>query len=344
MKAQTPRYFNRKLGIGIFLLPLSCLFWLGGKLAKILSVPYRAKAKVICIGNVVVGGVGKTPLVIKVVEHYLSLGKRVAVISRGYGSNAKRAEFGRHILENDVASSGIEMPVLVDYKKSLAIAVGDEPLMISRHFAGQVPVCVCVNRGIGLQMLDAMGIDVVVADDGLQNYSFAKDKVVVTFDGKDCIGNGWILPAGPLRETLDSGMEKADIVMMMRDKNPAFEKRLAKYGKPIFHARTEILNEQDFYGKEVVAFAGIGKPEKFYKSLGQCGANVVKKFDFPDHHRYTKSDIMRIVKDAEKCGAMVVTTEKDFVKIPAELAEKIAVLKIDIKIDNEDKFFKKLGI
>ena len=323
MKAQAPKYFNKKFGLGMLFLPLAGLYWFAGKMAKLFSVGYRAKATVVCVGNVVVGGVGKTPLVIEVVEHFLKLGKRVAVISRGYGSDSEKGE----------------TPVFVDVKKSTADEVGDEPLMIAKRFRGKVPVCICRNRGVGLQCLDAMGVDVVVADDGLQNYTFKKDKVVIVFDGKDCIGNGWILPAGPLRETLTSGMKKADIVMMMRQANPTFEKRLWRYGKPVFHAKTVVQNTAEFAGKKVVAFAGIGKPEKFYKSLSEAGANIVGTYDFDDHHHYVETEILHLVDMAKKHKAMLVTTEKDFVKLPTRLADKISVLRIGVEIDNPDEFF-----
>ena len=222
--------------------------------------------------------------------------------------------------------------------------VGDEPLMIARHFNGDVPVCVCRNRGVALQCLDAMGVDVVVADDGLQNYTFRKDKVVVAFDGKDGIGNGWILPAGPMRETLSSGMEKADVVMMIRQKNSKLEAKLKKYGKPIFFAEPVVKGGDEFDGKKVVAFAGIGKPEKFYKSLKGCGAEIVATFDFPDHHYYREAEILHLIDVAKRHGAMLVTTEKDLVKIPVKLAGEISVLSIDMKIERESAFFKVLDI
>lgn len=319
MKAQTSFHCNSKLGIRILFLPFAFIMFLIGILRQVFSSPYKSKAKVICVGNIAVGGVGKTPLVIKIVEHFLNQGLKVAILSRGY--------------KGKLSSKN---PLLIDINKHTAEEVGDETFMMAVKFKGKVPVCICSDRAKSAKLLEN-DVDILVMDDGLQNYTLKKDKSVVVFDGEFGIGNGFIIPVGFLRETFAFGMKKTDIVVIMRKKNQQLENMVKIYKKPLFNAKTFSKPISKFKGKKVIAFAGIGKPDKFFNSLKSEGVKLEKTFNFPDHYQYKKSDFIGLI---EKAGGLpIFTTMKDFVKIPAELKKYFNVLDIDLDIQNSEKFF-----
>ncbi len=318
MKAQTPKYFNSKLGIGILFLPLSVIYWLVSSMKHCFSRPYHSKVKVICVGNITLGGVGKTPLVIKIIEELLKKNFRVGVLSRGYGG---------HLSSNK--------PILVDEKRHTALDVGDEVFMIYQRFKGKIPVCICTNRGTGAKVLENL-VDIIIMDDGLQNYTLSKDKSVLVFDGVNTTGNGFIFPAGPLRETIKSGIKKASAVVIMRKIKQAFEKKLSKYKIPVFNAKVAPKNLKKFSGKQVIAFAGIGNPQKFYDTLKSEKIKIKRLFEFPDHYQYKKEDFEKIIKTA---GNMpILTTSKDYVKIPTKYRKAIIPVEIDLNIKNIKKF------
>ena len=317
MKAQTPKYFNSKLGIGILFLPLSVIYWLVSNIKRGFSRPYHSKARVICIGNITLGGVGKTPLVIKIIEELLKKKMHVGVLSRGYGGRLSSNK-----------------PILVDAKKHTALDVGDEVLMIYQNLKGKVPVCICSNRANGAKVLENK-VDIIIMDDGLQNYTLSKDKSVLVFDGVNTTGNGFIFPAGPLRETIKSGMKKASAVVIMRKFNQAFEKKLSGYNVPIFNAQVDPVNLKKFVKKQVVAFAGIGNPQKFYDTLKSEKIKIKRSFEFPDHYQYKIEDFEKILKTAGNLP--ILTTAKDYVKIPTKYRKKITPVEIDLNIKNMGK-------
>ncbi|MBR1544751.1 MAG: tetraacyldisaccharide 4'-kinase [Alphaproteobacteria bacterium] len=318
MKAQTPKYFNTKLSIGILFLPLSAIYWFISSIKRVFSKPYKSKAKVICVGNITLGGVGKTPLVIKIIEILLQKKVRVGVLSRGY----------RGALSSTT-------PVLVN-KKHTASDVGDEVFMIFQRFNGKVPTCICTNRANGAKVLEDK-VDIIIMDDGLQNYTLAKDKSILVFDGGQTVGNGFIFPAGPLRETLGCGIKKASSIVIMRKINQAFEKKLLHYHLPVFNAKTVAKNLENFAGKSVIAFAGIGNPQKFYDTLHGAKIKIKRSFEFPDHHQYSDEDFEKILKSAGNLP--VLTTTKDYVKIPPKYQKKITPIEIDLCINEEKDFF-----
>ena len=166
----------------------------------------------------------------------------------------------------------------------------------------------------------------MIMDDGFQNPGLYKDLSFLVFDGHYGIGNGKIIPAGPLRETFDDGLKRADaLIILGKDKHCLSERTKL----PVFFGHTEPL-QTTVGNTDVVAFAGIGHPQKFYHTLQQQGFNVVKTIDFPDHHFYTKEEIERIIQQAKNLNAEVYTTEKDFVKIPMIYHNSINVLKITV--------------
>lgn len=306
---KTPKYWQSNSFISKLLTPLGYIYGALTGLRIKLKKPKKAEIPVICIGNITAGGTGKTPVSISVAKLLSGEMFHPYFVSRGYGGK----------LQN----------VIVNNKKHTAHDVGDEPLLLS----AQAPVVVNADRYKAAQKATEQGADVVIMDDGFQNPGLHKDLSFLVFDGHYGIGNGKIIPAGPLRETLENGIKRADAVIILgKDKHNLAQ----RCGLPVFFGHTEAaqttINNQD-----VIAFAGIGHPQKFYHTLKQQGFNVVKTIDFPDHHFYTREDLDAIVKEAQKLNAQIYTTGKDFVKIPPLYSQDINVLEIAVVWDKPEE-------
>jgi tetraacyldisaccharide 4'-kinase len=259
--------------------------------------PRRPKAAVICVGNLTAGGSGKTPVAIAVADMLRARGRTPFFLTRGYG--------GR-----------LHGPILVDDDNTVR-DVGDEPLLL--HRAG--PVVVARDRSAGAQLAEAHGADVIVMDDGHQNFALTKDLSLVVVDGETGFGNGHVLPAGPLREPVSQGLSRADAVIVVGDGTPGLE----GYSRPVLRAHL-VQDGPELPHRRLVAFAGIGRPEKFFQALEAGGAELAATKRYADHHLYTSSEIARLKSKARSCDALLVTTEKDFVRLtPAEREEIHAV-------------------
>ncbi len=271
-------------------------------------LPFRAGVPVICVGNLTVGGTGKTPVAIAIARALIARGRRPFILSRGYGGRMRG-------------------PVVV-MPEHTAIDVGDEPLLL----AAAAPVVVSRDRREGAQLAVERGADVIVMDDGHQNFSLAKDLSLVVVDAEQKFGNRHILPAGPLREFVGQGLQRADAVVVIGDGNL----ELNGFSGPIFRAHMAHVDVPELKGRRVVGFAGIGRPEKFFRSLQVFGAEVVATKRFADHHVYSLSEIARLKSTARSENALLVTTEKDFVRMTDVEREGIAVLPVRAAIDNPE--------
>ena len=299
---KTPKYWQSNSLISKLLTPLGRLYGLATNLRLKLVKPQKAEIPVICIGNITAGGTGKTPVSISIAKMLATDMYHPIFVTRGDGGK----------LQN----------VLVNNKKHTAQDVGDEPLLL----AEQAPVVVNADRYAGAKLALKEGADVVIMDDGFQNPGLYKNLSFLVFDGHFGIGNGKIIPAGPLRETFENGIKRADaLIILGKDKHNLAERTKL----PIFYGHTETA-QTAINQENVVAFAGIGHPQKFYHTLSQQGFNVVETFDFPDHHYYTKDEIEKILQRAKELQAEVYTTSKDFVKIPAIYHKSINVLEIAV--------------
>ncbi len=267
--------------------------------------PYHCGAKVICIGNITAGGVGKTPVALAMAEKYLQEGKKVFFVTRGYKGKRKN--------------------ILVDLNKHSVRETGDE----ARLLAGTAPTIISPKREAGAKMAVKMGAEVIIMDDGFQNPGLYKDESWLVFDGATGIGNGKFIPAGPLRETLADGEKRADYILIMGEDKTGLADKCTL---PVLHGHLEAL-PIDLECKKVFAFAGIGHPEKFYETLRLNGYEIVFKHDYPDHYAYSEEDLQQLRHIAENKGLAVVTTEKDYVKIPVEEQEGIYCLKVRAVID-----------
>lgn len=255
-----------------------------------------ADAPVICVGNFTVGGAGKTPAALTLADMLAAQGEGPFFLTRGYG--------GR-----------LAGPVRVDAAMHGAADVGDEPLLLARAF----PTVVARHRPAGARMASRAGASIIVMDDGLQNPALAKDLAFAVVDAATGIGNGLCLPAGPLRAPLEAQWPKVDAVIVVGEGAPgeAMAEEARTRSKPVFAARLEpdARVADRLRGRRVLAFAGIGRPEKFFATLQSCGATVVRETSFPDHHPFRADDIRTIQDEAKANDLDVVTTEKDLVRI-----------------------------
>lgn len=280
--------------------PFSWLYAAVGA-AKIASVtPERVAAPVICVGNLTVGGTGKTPVVRAIRAQLRATNIDAHTLSRGHGGALKG-------------------PVRVS-EAHTAADVGDEPLLHARDGAAWISR----DRLAGARAMIAGGAQVIVLDDGFQNPALAKDLSVLVFDAESGAGNARVVPAGPLREPLKTGLARADAVILMHgSKAPAREegddpshldRALDGFGKPILHATLE--PQGDAPSGPLLAFAGIGRPQKFFDTLKTLGGDMVDGASFPDHHTYTETDLKNLAAHAKARGARLITTEKDHVRLP----------------------------
>lgn len=273
------------------------------------SRPYRARAKVVCVGNLTTGGTGKTPVAMELGRSLLARGARVAFLTRGYGGRTRGPVFVSQ--END------------------ATDVGDEPLMLR----AVAPVVVSSNRAAGAMLADEQGYDVIIMDDGHQNFSLAKDLSLVVVDGSKGFGNEQIFPAGPLREPIDRGLGRADAIIVNGTGALA-----ATWELPTVRAKLVPINGEAWAGRKVLAFAGIGTPERFFATLSELNAIVIGTETYSDHHVYTHAQIARLKERAQIEGAALVTTEKDFVRLSHADREGIEQLTVRIAFDDRESF------
>jgi tetraacyldisaccharide 4'-kinase len=285
---------------------------------------HRLTAPVFCIGNLTVGGAGKTPTALTVARMLTAAGERPIFLTRGYGGT-------------------LAGPLQVDPARHRASEVGDEPLLLARV----APTIVGRDRVAGGKMAVADGASVIVMDDGFQNPGLDKDFSVLVVDARRGIGNGLVIPAGPLRAPVAAQLARAQAIVVVgistSDKQIEREARVFKL--PIFGARLqpEAGAAAALAGRQVLAFAGIADPDKFFATLADAGAEVVAKRRFPDHHRYTPAEAKALCEDADHAGLILVTTQKDIARLtgedrPAALVARSQALPVTLVFDDEVGF------
>jgi tetraacyldisaccharide 4'-kinase len=310
-------------GTGRLLIPLAAIYGAVAGL-RMLSPGRDAGVPVICLGNLTVGGAGKTPAALAVMQLLHAAHQRPFFLSRGYG--------GR-----------LAGPLRVNPALHHAADVGDEPLLLTRL----APTIVARDRVAGAKLAQYTGASVIVMDDGFQNPSLAKTLAILLVDGRRGIGNGRIVPAGPLRAPLSMQLKCAQAIVVVGPPHGAAAvlDRARRRGISIFHGRLEPdRSVVAAIGKrQVLAFAGIGDPEKFFATLTEAGIAVAERAGFPDHHRYTAAQAQDLMARAQTGNLMLVTTEKDLMRLSGEpllatLAARSSALPVRLVIEEEDQF------
>jgi tetraacyldisaccharide 4'-kinase len=291
-----PAFWHRPSSwISRLLMPLGAIYGLvaGRRLRR---EGFDAGIPVICVGNYHVGGAGKTPTVLALAKVLRDLGETPIVLSRGYRGRLRG-------------------PIKVDPARHAAVDVGDEPLMLART----VPVVVARDRLSGVALARSQGASVILMDDGFQNPAIAKDVSLIVIDGDRGLGNGRVLPAGPLRAPLPPQLARTDALVVIGDGRAAeaVAAAIAARGRPVLsaHLNADDASVASLRDKRVLAFAGIGDPSRFFRTLRASGIAVVAERDFADHHLFSKSEIETLIEDANRDALTLVTTEKDLARL-----------------------------
>lgn len=279
----------------------------------------KMNAPVLCVGNFTVGGTGKTPIAIALAKQAKRMHLVPGFLSRGHGGS-------------------FAVPHIVDVQHDSAKHVGDEPLLLAEH----APVAVSADRAVGARMLLERGCNFLIMDDGFQSARIHIDYALVVVDARFGLGNGHVIPGGPMRARLADQMMYADAVLKMGEGDMAdtVVRRAARAGKPIFSAVARPRSKRRFQGRRFLAFAGIGHPEKFFDTLSKAGGTVVLAHSFPDHHFYLPDELDDLVAVARAGELELITTSKDAARLrhgaaSPEFLESLNVLEIDVAFDIE---------
>lgn len=322
-----PKFWKNRNFISDILLPLSFFYILISSFKNYFEKKFQSKLTIICVGNLTIGGSGKTPTVIYIAELLKNINYNVTVLLKGYGGALKG-------------------PLRVS-QKNISSDVGDEALLHSKINETWVSNI----RSKGVQLIEGVNKNnnLIIMDDGLQNNSVQKDINIAVFDGEEGIGNGRVIPSGPMRENLKFGLKKIKIVLIIGEdkRNISNLIKLTNNKIKIFYAAFEpdIKVIKNLKNKKIIAFAGIGFPNKFYHLLKKMHLNILETKDFSDHHIYKKNELNLLIQKSNALNATLITTEKDYVKIDEmqdEIKKNILPFPVKLRVEKEEIFIKEL--
>lgn len=294
IKLNYPKFWENKNIISTLLLIFTPIYLFASYVRTICTKSIRLPGFVICVGNMTVGGSGKTQLVAWLAHHFTRKKYRFLIITKAYKSNLKGAK-------------------LVD-ESDTAWGVGDESVLLRKY--GQVLATKSIKDA--LPIIEKFKPEVIIFDDGMQNPGFIKDFILLVIDAERNIGNGRLLPAGPLRQLPHEALDLADYLIMIGEKrcpNQALRIKIADHNKILFRATIGIKGDIDAR-KKYYAFTAIGDPGRFFNLLMEVGVDLIGSHIYPDHYHYTSEDIMGLKEEAKRLNALLITTMKDYVKLP----------------------------
>lgn len=320
MPLPSPAFWNISGIAAKTLLPMAALYQLGYRLRRCLTKPAIIRPKLLCIGNLIAGGAGKTPVALAVGEYVKARGINACFLSKGYGGS-------------------IPISTLVDSKKHSAAEVGDEPLLLARV----LPTLVAKNRVDGARYAEKCGFDLIILDDGFQNPTLRPDLSLVVADATYGFGNGHTLPSGPLREPVAYGLSRADALIVLH-RGHAAESSFTEYSLPIIHGDLRTACPPDATKQKLIAFSGIARPQQFFDALEQqCSAELVAYHAFADHHPFSIAELKQLRQEAQKLDAKLITTAKDAVRLPQAMRNEVWVAEAQINWHNADALAKVLA-
>lgn len=301
MKILKPRFWDKNYHtfLSIFLFPVSLLYKIAISLRKIIITEKQFSIPIICVGNIYIGGTGKTPVSLKVCKILKELNQNPVIIKKNYKEHQD------------------EISLIKKYNK-IFIAKKRED---------------AINEAINKKF------NFAVLDDGFQDLSIKKNLNILCFHSNQKLGNGHLIPAGPLRESLDS-LKNCQIILINGKKDSAFEEQLKRYnsGLNFFYYDYFTKNIQAYKNKKLIAFAGIGSPNNFFNFLKTNHLNIVKEISYPDHYEYKENDLENLNKLTNKYKAKLITTEKDYLRINSFVRKRFDYIKIEIRLHEEEKF------
>ncbi len=307
---KTPSFWQSRGWVSAALTPAAWLYALGTTIDRRFTQPRRAPIPVIAVGNITAGGAGKTPTTLALIPYLQALGHTPHSAVRGYGGASLHAH---------------QVTARDDWRK-----VGDEALLLAKA----APTWVGRDRYASVCAAADAGASLVICDDALQHHALARDLTLLVIDGAYGIGNRRLLPAGPLRETIARAATRCDATILIGEDHHSLRDQLPQ---PILTAALTPTGDTGFLRQgNWLAFAGIGRPEKFFTLLRELGTNLVATVALADHHAYTHRDVLSLQAQAQALGAQLITTTKDAVKIPDSLRASLHVLPITLHLDDPD--------
>jgi len=319
-----PKFWDKKNNsfLSILLYPLSIIYYLISIIKKKITITQKFNIPIICVGNIYIGGTGKTSAAIEIIK-FLNKYKKVCFLTKGYGRKSKKDIF---LNELNITNQNTE-------------DTGDEALLLNKF--GHVYIS--NNRAEAINTIIKLGYDAIILDDGFQDHLIFKNINILCFDSKNWVGNNNLVPSGPLREPLVS-IKKANFVIIKGEKNQIIEKeiKIINSNIEIIYAENKIENIETLKNKNFIAFTGIGNPYSFFDTLLNHNVKIIKQIIYPDHFQFTEKNYKKLSEEAVNNKCNLITTEKDYVRINNQIKEKIYYTKLNTLLIEKESLEKEL--
>jgi len=319
-----PKFWDKKNNsfLSILLYPLSIIYYLINVIRKKISIPQKFNIPIICVGNIYIGGTGKTSAAIEIIK-ILNKSKKICFLTKGYGRKSKK-----DIYLNELNISNQN-----------TVDTGDEALLLNKYG----DVYISNNRAKAINTIIKLGYDAIILDDGFQDHLIFKNLNILCFDSKNWIGNNNLIPSGPLREPLTS-IKEANFIIIKGEKNQIIENDIRKISPniEIIYAENRIENNETLKNKNFIAFTGIGNPYSFFNTLLNNNIKIIKQIIYPDHFQFTEKNYKVLFQEAENNNCNLITTEKDWVRIDEQFKDRVYYTKLSTLLIGKESLEKEL--